>query len=208
MDRLRNPAHLIGLAIALLASAIKGDLIPPGAVKYTVYAMGALGLVGTYLFDGFTAPSTKAPAVPPVALLLLAFLVPSLALAAPTVPTAHAQPVADPSPPVIVLPVEATPTATAPTAAAAMPSATADLLRQLQALDAAQAALKRSLGVPDATTLPPTFWATTGGKVLIAGMGLVGSGLAALEAYAATRVAAMPPSSAGQGTSAALQGSL
>ena len=53
---MRNPAHLIGLAMALIASAMQANLIPPGAVKYATWAITAIGLVGTYLFAGFTAP--------------------------------------------------------------------------------------------------------------------------------------------------------
>ena len=180
MDRLRNPAHLIGLAIALLASAIKGDLIPPGAVKYTVYAMGALGLVGTYLFDGmFTGPGPTPPPPPAILVALLILLTPAIAYSLPAGP-----PIADPSPPVIVLPVEVP-----PVVAPAPPS---PLLHELQALDAARAALAKSLGLPATFQVPPSFMESPGGKALTILLAAVGAGVTVVEAWASVRAATMP----------------
>ena len=99
--------------------------------------------------------------------------------------TPPATPTIAPSGPVVTLPAD--PPATVAKAPTIDPTATA----------AALASLEKSLGIsPSALTLPPSFLDSTGGKVLIGVLAVVGAGVSAAEAYAAVRSATLPATGA------------
>ena len=199
-------AYLAAATSVLFALSEILGLIPERIVKansvlqaLAIYVPRALA----YLIKGGNVPR----------LLLLALLFgPRLALAdtqaaPPTQPTAApASPTIAapaPTPPATAPAVGATIATTAPTPSAATATAPAPassgVLNQLQAIDAASAALKTTLGVPTAGVIPASFWATKTGTGIAVGMAVLGAGVTAAEAYAAVRSATLPAASASSG---------
>ena len=170
-------AAAISLGLALVA-AFAPILDSHALTRQSAISAGTVALLSLVAVANPTQAAIKAAPA-------LAGIVVFLACGVASASTPPATPTIAPSGPVVTLPAD--PPATAAKAPAIDPTAIA----------AALASLEKSLGVsPSALTLPPSFLDSTGGKVLIGVLAVVGAGVSAAEAYAAVRSATLPATGA------------
>ena len=170
-------AAAISLGLALVA-AFAPILDSHALTRQSAISAGTVALLSLVAVANPTQAAIKAAPA-------LAGIVVFLACGVASASSPPATPTIAPSTPVVTLPAD--PPATVAKAPAIDPTATA----------AALASLEKSLGIsPSALTLPPSFLDSTGGKVLIGVLAVVGAGVSAAEAYAAVRSATIPASGA------------